>query len=495
MQHGFLTASVAFFIVVFFYPFSAYAQDTSAGPSLYNVLKHTYESNPTLMAAREELKERQELYPQARAGWLPSVSANASIYATNVESSNFGNGDGATTKDMSLDVEQPIWRGGMTFAEVARAHDLISVGEATLRQAEQDIFMSAISAYLNTARDRDLLILREKNEEILLLEMQSAQERLDMGVLTQTDLEQAKTRLSRARSQRAQAEADYDISRAEYEEVIGMAPGDVLPAPRPAFNFPDDTEQLVSIAEEQNPEVIMAVFEHKASEHNADAVFRELFPRISAFASMNKQYDPQPGIVSDSETETIGVRATLALFQGGATRSRVREAEIAQKRREYEIEETKRRIRQDVLSNWRSYVSAQVQADNRADEIESAEFALEGVKIEAAEGQRSVLDILDADQELIDARAALINASHRELMAQYALASALGWLDIKALEPQQYDSTSSVSNTNSAGAPRLHQIVSTDISQNPKPAPVHVPEAAPAHNIYLEYERSLLNKP
>lgn len=409
------------------------AQDTHQYSNIGSIIQYTYDHNPTLLAAREELKATKELYPQARSNWRPTLSAEASLYSTDVESSNFGSADGATTKDLSLNLDQPIWRGGRTFAEVDRAHDLIKVGEATLRQAEQDIFIDAITAYLNTIRDQQLLNLRAQNKDILLKELKAAWARKEIGDITDTDVQQAKARLSRAQSEHEQAKADYAISKAEFQQIIGLPARTDLSLLYPDFNLSEDPDKLFEFAEHYNPEIISAIYQHKASSHFSDATFRELFPQISAFASMNKQYDPQPGIVDETTTETIGLRATLTLYQGGATRSRVREAKNNQKRREYQIEETKRRIKQEVIANLRSYISAKSQTENRKEEIEAAAFALKGVKIEASEGQRSVLDILDADQELINAKASLIRAQRNEALMQYALASSLGLLDLKAL--------------------------------------------------------------
>lgn len=409
------------------------AQSSAPAPeaplSLTSILSYTYVNNPSLMAAREELKEAQELYPQARAGWLPSVSAESSLYATDVESSNFQSGDGATTKDLTVQLDQPIWRGGRTFAETARAQDLIRMAEASLKLSEQDIFLSAIATTLDYVRDKQVLALRQRNEGLLSDELNAAQERFNIGDLTVTDVQQAKTRLSRAQSLRIQAQTDLDITRARFVQVVGIqAPAELSPA-QPQFALPTTLDEMVFLGEQQNPEVLMAKYQHEASEHNIDAVFRELFPQISGFASINKQYDPQPGIVSDARTDMIGVRAKLALYQGGATRSRIRQARSNAKRREYEIHEIKRAIAQEVTANWRSYVSAQAQTKNRGEEIKAAEMALEGVRIEAKEGQRTVLDILDADRELIEAQVALANAQRNEKLAYYALGATLGLIE------------------------------------------------------------------
>jgi len=162
-------------------------------------------------------------------------------------------------------------------------------------------------------------------------------------------------------------------------------------------------------------------------------VFRELLPQVSAFASFNRQYDPQPGIVDRTGGETIGVRATIALYQGGATRSRERKARYASKRREFEIEETKRSVRREVIENWASYRSALQQTENRKQEIEAAEAALKGVRMELDVGQRTLLDLLDADEEVIEAKVGLSFARRNEIVALFSLANSLGLLTVHSL--------------------------------------------------------------
>lgn len=401
---------------------------------LSDILIKVYESNPTLMAAREELKETKELYPQARAGWLPSVTGETSIYASDIDNSNFGGADGATTKDLSLSVDQPIWRGGRTFAETKRAKELIHAGEAVLREAEQDIFLETVTVYMNVLRDKELQELRRQNEGILMRELRAAWERMDIGDITDTDVQQAKARLSRAKSEHIEAKKESEISHAEFEQVTGIKPPDKLMVPYMKLGIPPTLGEMFTMAENRNAALSIAKFEQSASEHNADAVFRELLPQVSAFASFNQQYDPQPGIVEDSRNQTVGLRASIALYQGGATRSRHREARHTAKRRAYEIQETRRRVKQEVISNWRSYEAAKAQTETRKEEIEAAEKALKGVREEARIGQRTVLDILDADQEVIDAKISLSKARRNETVAMFALAASLGLLDTGLLQ-------------------------------------------------------------
>jgi outer membrane protein len=159
-----------------------------------------------------------------------------------------------------------------------------------------------------------------------------------------------------------------------------------------------------------------------------DFTFRELLPQVSAYASFNRQGDPQPGIVEVSQTKTVGLKATMPLYEGGATRSRVREAKFAAKRRAYQIDDIRRKIREDITRNWKAWLAAKSEAQSREAQIDAAQDARTGVREEARLGQRTVLDILDADQELIDARAGRAEAFYDEAIAYYALSGTLGFL-------------------------------------------------------------------
>ena len=404
-----------------------YSNPNAAALTLDEVLHHAAQTNPAILAARQELMEVEELYPQARAGWLPSLSAEASIYATDIESSNFSQGDGATTKDYTLLLDQPIFRGGRTFADTARAKYLIQAGEATLQQSEQSLYLRTVNAYMNLLRDAEIYSLRKSNQESLQKELNATQERYDLGDTTITDVHQARQRYQRAQSETVRAIGAYEGAQAVFEEETGLLPN-ALMRPVRNFAFPASLDGLIAMGEENNPSIWIAKYSQLASEEEVNSIFRELFPQISAFASYNKQYDPQPGIVPETETETIGLRATLALYQGGATRSRVRESKHAAKRLEYEIEDITRNIRQEVRSDWHDYLAARQELDSRRAEIESASLALEGVREEARLGQRTTLDILDAERELTEAKILLAQAMRNEIVAQYTLASRIGLL-------------------------------------------------------------------
>ncbi len=405
------------------------AEEQPDHQNFFQVLRHVYHTHPGLNAAREKLAETKELYPQATSGWRPTLGAEAGIFTTDIDNSNFGGGDGATTKDYSVTLDQPIWQGGKTFAETRRARALINAGEAYLHQAEQDILLEAIRAMLNVKRDVQLYNLRLKNQENIQGQRNGARARFDGGELTITDVDQAKGRLARADSAVINAKRAMDISMAEFEQITGLSADNVPSVPMLDFQFPDGIDELLAAADSQNPDLWIARYEQNAAEHGIDSVFRELLPRLSAYAAYNKSYDPQPGIITSSAVETLGLRAVIPLYQAGTTRSRLRQAKHSAKRSTYEAEDLQRQIRQDVLRNYRILTSAADEEEYRMIEITAAESTMHGVEEEAKLGQRTVLDILDASNDIITSQTALVGTKYQGELSNYLLAANLGLLN------------------------------------------------------------------
>lgn len=411
----------------FILPVSAKAQVAATELTLAQALAHTRDSSPTLAAAKAELEAARELYPQARAGWKPTINADASIYRSDIDNSNFGNADGTTTKDFSLNLEQPLFRSGRTTAQTARAESLIRAAEAQYKRIEQDTLYAAAQSYINVLSDRKLYELRKDNEYFLNEERRATQEKLDAGMLTITDIRQAEARLARAQAETLHASGRLESSYAAFQRITGLNPVQTFFYPAD-ISLMTSLDALTSQAHTDNPDIIAAHHTHEASEHHIEASFREHFPQIFAFASFNKQYDPQPGIVDDSETRTIGIRAAIPLYDAGVTASRVREAKSTAIQRNREMENIHRRIEAALRAEWKNREAAISEMNARHLEISAAEHARDGVKEEARLGERTILDILDADQDLLSSQAALIEARRAELLARYRIFALLGQL-------------------------------------------------------------------
>lgn len=396
------------------------------GMSLPDVLTHVYNNSPQLQAAKAGLHAVHELYPQALAGRRPTVTTQASIYSTDVESSNFGRGDGATTKEFSANIEQPLYTSGRTDAQVDRANALIKASYATFLQGEQDLFYETARAYMDVIRDRQIVGLSQQNEEILNAELKAVSERFDGGDLTRTDVEQTRARLARAQADRVSAQSNLEQSYAAFQAVTGFAASGALLYPVPAFSFPPGLADMVRMAEEKNQVLSEARHQLEAAEGEVDAAFSELLPQLKAFASYQKEYDSQPGIIDESQVETIGLRATLTLYQGGTTQSRVREAKSRAPQNRFKILETQQDIKAQVLESWKTLKMSEQEMAARQSEIDAAKRARDGVREEARMGERSTLDTLDADQEVIGAETSYINARYAATLASFALARSLG---------------------------------------------------------------------
>jgi outer membrane protein len=396
--------------------------------TLEYVLLHTQRNNPTLAAAHAELEAAQELYPQALAGWKPTIDAQASIYHSDIDNSNFGNADGTTTKDASLNIEQPLFRSGRTIAQTERAQSSIQAAEHRYRRIEQDILLGAARAYINILSDRKLYVLRQDNERYLEEERRATQEKLASGFLTVTDVKQAESRLARARAETLQAARRLEDSYAQFTQITGMESVDTFYYPAEDETLLNNIDTIIAAAESSNPELQEKMFIQEAAEHNIDVNFREYFPQIFAFASYNRQYDPQPGIVDKTENKTIGLRATIPLYNAGLTASRTREATSTAAQRMQETRETRRKILAQIRTEWDSYTKSRAEADMRRIEMAAAEEAKAGVQEEAQLGERTILDVLDADQDLLTSKAALIEAKRTALQARYSLLSLIGAL-------------------------------------------------------------------
>lgn len=398
------------------------------GVRLEEVLRHVYAHNPTLQASREELKAAQEVYPQALAGWRPTLDAEAGIFATSIDSSNFSSGTGATTKDLTLSAQQALFRGGRTVAETAKAEALIAAARAEARRVEQAVFLDAARAYMDVLRDRAILELRRGNETLLLEELEAARARFKAGDITITDVLRGEGRLARARSETMSAEGKLEASNARFENVTGLSSGQAFYYPEAMPEIPARLEDALGMVEERNLDIIAARHEREAAGHGAEATLRELFPHVFAYASYNRQYDPQPGIIDESETETVGLRATLALYEGGATRSRVRQARHTANQISIEISETANSARANLMTGWAALGAARAEIASRLDEISALKRAREGVREEVFAGTRTVLDLLDADQELLESRTALAMARRDAIVTQFELGETLGLL-------------------------------------------------------------------
>lgn len=407
-------------------------RDTAQHPahvlSLSDALRLAYENNPSIRAARAQLLATQERLPQAQAGWKPTADMNADITYTDIESrggAGAGNSNN-TEKNIGAQVNQPLYRGGRTVSGVASAKNVIMAQRSFLEATEHDVLLQVVTAYMNVLRDQSLHDLAVNNREVIARQLAASRARFEVGDVTRTDVSQSEARLAGADANVVRARGNLHASRAVFRQVTGVDAGETLHFPSEGVNIPPSLDDAVNMAEQYNPSVMAAQYLHNAAQEDIDSVFGELLPSVGLFARLSHAVDPSPGQLDSRTTSALGISASVPLYEGGATRSRVRQARTTASQRRIEVEEAKRLARQQTVSAWEGLEAARSEITSRRAQVDANQIARDGVHKEAELGTRTILDALDADQELLDARSALVTAQRNEVVARYTLAATLG---------------------------------------------------------------------
>jgi len=405
--------------------------------TLDEVLAATYAGNPTLSAQRAKLRATDEGVPQALSNWRPQVSLSGSAgrgqYFNNTNPTRY-----EATRDprtATLSVSQPLYRGGRTVAATSQAENAVLAQRALLASAEQSILLATVAAYLNVVRDEEVVGLSVNNEQVLRRQLEATQERFRVGELTRTDVSQAEARLAKAVADRIGAEGTLQTSRANYLNNVGRLPQSLVLPPFPG-GLPSGLEDLNSQALGANPNVLAADYTLAAARDGVDLVFGELLPTVSLNADMSRTLDAgtlSAAQVASTTAKEVVLNLSVPLYEGGGTYSRVRAAKHTAGQRRIEADQARRDAVETATKAWETLQSAQAQTRSYESQIRAADLALAGVREESKVGSRTVLDVLNAEQELFDARVNLARAQHDVLLAAYQVRSAVGRLTAESL--------------------------------------------------------------
>jgi outer membrane protein len=411
------------------------------GETLEEALAQAYLNNPTLLSQRAALRSTDEGVPQALAGWRPTVSMSATFAEQYGNSSSGGTVTKGTAfeKGAQVSVSQNIFDGFQTESQVDQAENLVLAARADLATTEQTVLFDAVSAFMNVLRDQAVLELNINNVQVLRRELEATQDRFEVGEVTRTDVSQAQSRLARAEAERVLAEGNLEISRANYKQVIGTPPGELV-EPKPYSDLPKTLESAQALASNDNPSVVSALYVEKAARDNVDVNFGALLPSVSLDGSYSYFDSPAIG-TSTAEMGFIGATVTIPIYQAGTVYSEVRQSKQIVSQRRVEIAEAKRAALENATSTWETLVSARASVKAFEQEVEASRIALEGVQEESQAGLRTVLDVLDAEQEYLNARVDLVTSKTDEVIASYNLLSAIGELTALSLrlEVPYYD--------------------------------------------------------
>ena len=413
--------------------------------SLEEALALAYGNNPQLLAQRARVRATDEQVPQALANWRPTVDmtadTGASRYETNIRSTTGGSTlQSREPKSTKLELSQPLFRGGRTLAATAEAKHNVQAERARLEVTEQKIMLDAVTAYADLYRDIAVLDLNTNNEEVLRRQLDAVRARFQVGEITRTDVYQAEARLAKATADRIKAEGDLETSRATYVKVVGGQPPAKPALPSAPDRLPDSKDNAIRDAAVQNPAVIAAEFDQRAAVDRVDGTAGELLPTFKIVASAGKDWE------SASESSRISnleakLKFSMPLYEAGATYARVRGAKQTAAERLNLVDKERRDAVQIANRAWDTLLTARARVDSFDSQIKAATVALDGVQREAAVGSRTVLDVLNAEQELLDAKVNHVRAQRDELAAAFELKSAVGHLTARhlALKVDLYD--------------------------------------------------------
>lgn len=399
--------------------------------TLEEALASAYRTNPELKAARRELGAVNEGVAQELSNWRPQVSLRGSAGLETRESNQNALGGASRTQDLEplqgqLELRQPLYRGGRTLAGTDRAENEVRAQRARLRATEQDVLFRAAQAYMDVWRDQAVLELNENNVEVLRRQLEATQDRFEVGEVTRTDVAQAESRLARAVANVTEAEGNLSSSRAVYQEVIGALPRDLEQPPVPD-SVPGSLDTVVSQALENNPQVVAAEFAAEAARDEVRQLAGELLPQADLVGRLSHSRD-QSFQGSETDSATILAEITIPLYQQGRTFSRIREAKQVANQRRLNLRAARNRAEQAAISAWETLSSARAQIESIREQVRAADIALEGVRQENQVGARTVLDVLDAEQELLNAKVELVRAQRNEIVASYDVLAAIGKL-------------------------------------------------------------------
>ena len=408
--------------------------------TLEEALTAAYLSNPQLLARRAQGRAVNESVPQALANWRPTASLSLTGTRGRYESSTSSPIEQVRTgRTGTVTVTQQLYRGGRTVAATRQAEAKVLADWAELTTIEQTVLKETVEAYLNVVREKAVLDLNINNEQVLQRQLEATRDRFRVGEITQTDVAQAEARLARATATRLGAEGTLQSNRATYERLVGAAPG-ALTFPPVSSRLPQSLQEATEAALSTNPDLKKAEYTAQAARHGIDLVRGALRPTVSLEGKLGRTWD-QSSRDSRSESAEILLKVNVPLYQQGAAYASLRESKHTAGQRRLESDQARRTVTESVTQAWENLQSARAQIDSFRTQITAAEVALEGVKRESQVGSRTVLDVLNAEQELVDARVELVKAEHTELLNEYQLLSAVGRMTARdlALAVDVYD--------------------------------------------------------
>jgi outer membrane protein len=402
---------------------------TASADTLREALVSTYRANPNLTAQREALKATDATVAIARSAGRPSVSATVGLTRDLTRSGRFDTGlSKGPFVTGGVDLSMPLFQGGTVRNDIKAAKTRVEAGRATLRAVEGDIFTEAVAAYMDVIRDRATVELNANNVRVLETNLEATRDRFEIGDVTRTDVAQSEARLELARARLITTQGQLTTSEENYRRVIGKRP-EALQPPPPLPPLPGIADEAVRIALANNPDLIAATRQAQAAGFDVRSVRGTRLPTVSAVASGDyaRTTSGETGGSQRSGTATsLGLQGRIPLYQGGLPGARIRQAQALEGQALELRVASERAVVASARSAFADYQAAidAIKANEVA--VKANELALEGVRAENSVGTRTILDVLNAEQELLNSQVLLVTARRDAYVAGFRLLNAMG---------------------------------------------------------------------
>jgi outer membrane protein len=413
----------------------ALGPSVSLAETMESALSRAYGGNPTLNASRASVRSTDENVPRALSGYRPRVNATADVGLSGVDT-RLGTGPWNNTKTWprgaGFQVTQTVYNGGRTGNSVRQADAGVLQAREQLRVVEQGVLLDGATAYMDVLRDTAILNLRNNNIDVLEEQLRQTRDRFSVGEVTRTDVAQAEARLAQARSDASQAAGNLKSSLARYRQVIGVDARQLAPAKALDAVLPRTLDDAILLSQQEHPSVLAALHAVDAAELQVKITEGELLPTAGVSGTLTHRWDVQ-NLNNEQNVATISGTLAVPIYEGGEVYARVRQNKETLSQRRIDADTARDTVRQNVVSAWGQLEATRERITASQAQIQASEIALNGVREEAKVGQRTTLDVLNAQQDLLSARVALVTAQRDRVVASYALLSASGRLSATSL--------------------------------------------------------------
>ena len=405
---------------------------SASAETIASALSKAYVGNPQLKAEQARQRATDELVPQAKSGWRPTVTTNSDVLRVyrGTRSTTVGNPVPAYRKSdaliggFAINLTQPVFDGFRAESELREADATVRAGNQNLLAVEQQVLLDGAIAFMNVIRDREIVDYRRVSVGNFAEQVRAATARFEVGEVTRTDVAQADARAAEARGLYAVSVSDLETSVANYIRVIGVKPGRLI-FPPISPRVPKTLRQAIAIAGETNPQILAAAYVEEAAEANIGVQKSDLLPKLNFEASYLID-NTSTNLVGRTRSGIIAGTLSVPIYQSGRVYSHIRQAKQISSQRRLEVLDAQRLVREQVVTAWHRLKAAAETIVAAREAVAANKVALEGVRQEAQVGTRTTLDVLNAENELVDTQVALAISQREQIVAGYQVVAAIG---------------------------------------------------------------------